>query len=1076
MFSTNSYYTIGAWSTVPTQFNWSITNSAGSVVASGAFTDAGYTNGYAGMIKCAGDPNTDVCHFDNFYVQEITVPPITQPHPRLAITPADVVAIQGDISNQVQPRYAMWLDLKFRADSWCQQTVAAPYTGGDSLAYYNAARAAGNMSSKMALGYLLEGNTNYEAAAKAILLAWAQATPLPGTTIPVTNNFPDSGMDVARGSAAFFYTYDYLYNFLSPAERAAIEAWFRALLPTIQAGIDRWNTPYKASSTDPRGWVESSNLNDIYFGGQYYQNHLVAHTMGYLLIGYALGDQSLVQFAVDSKANPRSFLTLFDGNILMAGDPYVYSGDPMDPPPQNGEDYDRYRHTEAPGLGLAYATTSLNEMMAMAETLFVNGLNCYTRVGAYGQTMEQPFDFYADFWRLQDSSIKGGFYTGETYETNLWQIAVFEVANKRYPGDPAIQALLNSVDRTIVDPSGYMGTYFCYPTLTHGVAQLSWTGSTSSSFEAAGNWQGAVPANDAGTDIGYFNVTPAHMPQLSASRAIAGIHFGVSGITLSASGAPVLTVGAAGISSVLAGAGTNTVSAAVSLATNQSWNVSASNTLVVSGAISGAFDLAKTGKGTLTLSGANTRTGSTTITAGTLQLGGTSGNLLADNSALILSSGTLDLNGRAETVSSLSGSAGSSVLTDNSAGSLAVLTLTNTTTSGAVVNPTDTLAISGGTLAVGQYFVNNGTLNLAGGTLKVPNELLNGYGASGAVASLNSGLLNALTVSFGNYASTYHFNGGTVLCANIKSRGAAAVDLFFNGVTVQDLSNSVGFKPPFFPYANALVSGQNAWISTNGVTFDSTNSSITISCALQHDTTLSGAPDGGLSKAGPGTLTLSGANTYTGPTIVHNGTLLVSGSLAGGAVSVATNGTLAGNGTIQGATTVLRGGAIQPGLGGVDPSTLTINSSLSLSGNALCTLNKNNGQLAARIVGISLLTYGGTLTVSNAGPAPQSGDSFTLFQAGAFTGGFSATNLPALGSGLGWVWKPANGTLSVVSTLPTTPTNIFYSVSAGTMTLFWPGSYLGWIAEILSELPIFDSDLRRIGDKSAQKCLYLLVF
>ena len=32
------------------------------------------------------------------------------------------------------------------------------------------------------------------------------------------------------------------------------------------------------------------------------------------------------------------------------------------------------------------------------------------------------------------------------------------------------------------------------------------------------------------------------------------------------------------------------------------------------------------------------------------------------------------------------------------------------------------------------------------------------------------------------------------------------------------------------------------------------------------------------------------------------------------------------------------------------------------------------------------------------------------------------------------------------------------------------------IPEILSELPIFDSDLRRIGDKSAQKCLYLLVF
>ena len=793
VFNTNNYYTISAWSTVAAQFNWNITNNVGSVVAGGSFVDASYTNGCAGIIKCAGDPGLDVCHFDNFYIQEIIVPPITQAHPRLLITPADVVSMQNDISNQVQPRYSMWLDLQSRANTWSTQAVTAPYTGGDSLVFFNDAKAAGNNSSKLALAYLLSGNTNYLAAGKAILLAWAQATPLPGTTIAETNNFPDSGMDVARGIADFIYTYDYLYNQFSPAEQAAVTNWFMAMLPTIQAGIERWNTPYAASSSSPTGWIATSDLDDIYFGGQYYQNHLVAHTMGYLLLGYAMGNQSMVQFAVDSKANPRSYLTLFDGNLLMAGDPYVNAGDPMDPPPQDGEDYDRYRHIEAPGDGLSYATTSINEMTAMTETLFVNGLNFYTRVGAYGQTMEKPFDFYADFWRLQNAAIKGGFYSGETDYTNLWQISIFEVANKRYPGDAAIQALLNSVDRTAVDASGYMGTYFCYPTLTHGVAQLSWTGTTNANFETAGNWQETVPANDSSTDIGYFNVAPVYMPQLTASRSIAGLHLGVSGITLSSSGAAVLTVGGAGISSGVSAPGINTISAPLAMGASQSWSVSTNCSLVVSGAVGGTCDF---------------------------------------------------------------------------------------------------------------------------------------------------------------------------------------------------------------------------------------------------------------TKAGSGTLTLSGANTYSGSTTVSNGTLQVIGSLAGGgAVSVCSNATLAGGGIVHGPVTIQPGGVILPGLGGSDTSSLSINNNLILSGNALFTLNTANAQNASQISGLNTVTYGGVLTVSNAGPALQRGQNFTLFQATSYSGRFSATNLPVLGSGTNWVWTPATGTLSIVPVVPSVPTNITYSVSGKNLTLSWPALYLGWYAQ-----------------------------
>jgi hypothetical protein len=187
---------------------------------------------------------------------------------------------------------------------------------------------------------------------------------------------------------------------------------------------------------------------------------------------------------VDSKENPRDYLELFEGMILMAGDPMVNAGDPMNPPPQDGEIIDRYRHVDTGnghpnGAGFAYAGLSLNQMLAMTETLFANGLNFYTRRGAYGENLQAPFTFYADFYRLADDSIKGGFYTGEGIPTNSYNIAVFEVANKRYPGNPEIQALLNSVDRSAVDPGGYVETYFCYPTLTHAVAQRSWTGITS---------------------------------------------------------------------------------------------------------------------------------------------------------------------------------------------------------------------------------------------------------------------------------------------------------------------------------------------------------------------------------------------------------------------------------------------------------------------------------------------------------------------------------------------------------------------------------------------------------------------
>ena len=70
----------------------------------------------------------------------------------------------------------------------------------------------------------------------------------------------------------------------------------------------------------------------------------------------------------------------------------------------------------------------------------------------------------------------------------------------------------------------------------------------------------------------------------------------------------------------------------------------------ISGEISGGFSVTKTGTGTLILTGANTYTGSTTVSAGTLQVGnGTSGSI-ANTSSVNLSTTSSVLRYRKHTV------------------------------------------------------------------------------------------------------------------------------------------------------------------------------------------------------------------------------------------------------------------------------------------------------------------------------------------------------------------------------------------------------------------------------------------
>ena len=155
--------------------------------------------------------------------------------------------------------------------------------------------------------------------------------------------------------------------------------------------------------------------------------------------------------------------------------------------------------------------------------------------------------------------------------------------------------------------------------------------------------------------------------------------------------------------------------------------------------------------------------------------------------------------------------------------------------------------------------------------------------------------------------------------------------------------------------------------------------------------------NGSLTKSNAGTLTLSGTNTYTGTTTVSGGTLNVTGALSSGAVTVS-GGTLAGSGSIGGATTVQSGATLAPS------GMLTLGSTLSLAGTTQVRVSQAGASLSNdRVAGVTTLTYGGTLAVTDMGPdALAAGSSFQLFSAATYTGSFSSITLPALSAGLVW--------------------------------------------------------------------------
>jgi len=163
------------------------------------------------------------------------------------------------------------------------------------------------------------------------------------------------------------------------------------------------------------------------------------------------------------------------------------------------------------------------------------------------------------------------------------------------------------------------------------------------------------------------------------------------------------------------------------------------------------------------------------------------------------------------------------------------------------------------------------------------------------------------------------------------------------------------------------------------------------------------ASGGSFSKVGTGTLTLTGANSYTGGTTVEGGQLKINNSTGSGTGTDAVMinaGTLSGRGIIAGAVTVGNGADtnafLAPGGNGI--GTLTIQSAITFNtgSNHVFSINTRRAQ-ASELVANGVTIYAGSnfaTSVSSDRPLPE-GFAFTVISntsAEPISGSFS--NLP----------------------------------------------------------------------------------
>jgi autotransporter-associated beta strand protein len=405
--------------------------------------------------------------------------------------------------------------------------------------------------------------------------------------------------------------------------------------------------------------------------------------------------------------------------------------------------------------------------------------------------------------------------------------------------------------------------------------------------------QGADTVTVTGNNLGFSGVIDVNSGTLklgstngfgTASISVqSGANLDITGYTV----ANALGFGGGTLESI-SGSGTS-VTGPVTLNGGGVVSVAASSTLNISGAIGGAGGLVSSGSGLLILSGNNTYSGTTTVNAGTLQVGNSNALGSSSDPTSIASGAILDLAGYAVpepiqfnggTLRSSTGIGGtvSGIVTVGASGGTVdvptgiTLTLSNSVNGGGLLTKS-----SAGTLILSGSNSYSGGLALNAGEVEFAN-------AAAVPATGQVSLANGITLAFGfdfdqtllNNAIASTFNTATIALAANDTHDLNFAN--FAGVSLGAIGN-VTYSGTLTP---AFV---NYYLGGGGGT-------LTFTSALTGGTNLI------VGATGSSTVILTAANSFSGGTTVTAGTLRLGNSAALGlATDPATvNGTLDLNG------------------------------------------------------------------------------------------------------------------------------------------------------------------------------------
>jgi autotransporter-associated beta strand protein len=473
--------------------------------------------------------------------------------------------------------------------------------------------------------------------------------------------------------------------------------------------------------------------------------------------------------------------------------------------------------------------------------------------------------------------------------------------------------------------------------------------------------------------------------------------------------------------------------------------------------------LTKTGAGVLQFSGdattANTYTGLTTLSGGTLKLAKSAGvTSIAGN--ITITSGILDWDNNDQIADTATINLNGGVLKfDNATETFANLNQTagtinhNNDSNGGIVTITGTLTVSGG-----------GSINLNSAGRWSANTVVFTNTFTGNAISLNGNtntVMNRFTVGAGGITLN---SGQNILLSRAALENGKGSELVLNGSFTTSGTNNINVGGGAVGAAQInLNGGQRIFNITSGTTTSNAaivSSTITLSGDDATPTT------GGITKTGAGVLTLNAANTYTGNTIISQGTLRLgaAGSItpspritvatsaiydvsAVTAYTLAAGRTIEGGGQIQGNTTIASGATLSIGtVGGDVTQTLSFAAGLTLSSGSSTYLDlgtpADSDQLS--VAGILTQSDGARIIVDPNGFVASAGQSYQLLTFG--TGSTFSSNLgPLLRTGnedndtdfdlpdisaSGLMWDVSQFTSSGVVTIIPEPSRVILIVGA----------------------------------------------